>query len=109
MKFVSMSDKAILSEIGERIRRERLNQNISQIHLAEHAGISRKVVQSLEAGTGCSLEGMIKILRAFGKLDQLDVLLPDPGISPIQLARLAGQQRMRASRSRGKGKREVAS
>ena len=107
MKFTAMADKAVLSELGGRIQRERLNQNITQKDLWERAGVSKKVVQQLEIGRGCTLDSFIRILRALGQLDQIDALLPDPGISPIQLARMAGRQRRRASGSRGGGKKKA--
>ena len=101
MNFLEMSNSAILVEIGERIRRQRLNQNITQIELAEKAGVARSVVQKLERGDKCMLSGLIRILRVLGLLDQLDSFLPDPGVSPLQLARLHGQKRQRASGNRG--------
>lgn len=97
MKLNNMGDHAILCELGERLRRERLNQNITQVVLAQHAGLSRKVVQNFENGVGCTLGALIKILRTLGKLEAVDAFLPDPGISPIQLARLKGFPRRRAS------------
>lgn len=97
MKFISMNNNAVLKEIGVRIRRERLNQNTTQETLARRAGVSRRVVLDLEAGKGCSLGSFIEILRALRKLDQLDAFLPDPGISPLQLAKLKGHERKRAT------------
>lgn len=104
MKFNSMNNRAVLKEIGVRIRRERLNQNLTQETLAKLAGVSRRVVLDLEAGKGCGLGSLIEILRALRKLDQLDTFLPDPGISPLQLARLRGHERQRASGRRIKGR-----
>ena len=97
MNFISLNNSAVLKEIGVRIRRERLNQNTTQERLARRAGVSRRVVQDLEAGKGCGLGSFIEILRALRKLDQLDVFLPDPGISPLQLAKLKGHERKRAT------------
>ena len=97
MKFETLNNQAIRKEIGERVRTERLNQNITQEVLARSAGVSRRVILDLEAGRGCGLSSFIEILRALRKLDQLDALLPDPGISPLQLARLLGKKRQRAS------------
>ena len=93
-----MSNKAILLEIGDRINRMRLNRNITQMDLARLSGVTRIVVQRLESGQGCTLESFVQIVRGLGCLDQLDSFLPQPGISPIQLAKLRGKQRMRASR-----------
>ncbi len=104
MKFSSMNNQAVLREIGVRIRRERLNQNLTQETLAQQAGVSRRVILDLEGGKGCGLSSFIEILRALRKLDQLDAFIPDPGISPIQLAKLRGRERRRASGRRIKGK-----
>lgn len=104
MKFNSMNNQAVLKEIGRRVRRERLNQNTTQATLARSAGVSRRVILDLEAGKGCGLSSFIEILRALRKLDQLDVLLPDPGVSPLQLAKLRGKARQRATGRRAGGK-----
>ena len=105
MNFNLLNNQAVLTEIGQRVRRERLNQNTTQAKLAQFAGVSRRVVLDLEAGKGCGLSSFIEILRALRKLDQLDALLPDPGISPLQLAKLKGKARQRATgrRARSKG------
>ncbi|MEI6632401.1 MAG: helix-turn-helix transcriptional regulator [Chlamydiota bacterium] len=100
MNFTAMSDKAILDELGKRIQQERLNQNISQMALAQHAGVARNLVQMVESGRGCTLKSMMRILRALNKLDQLSMFLPEPGLSPVQLAKLKGRERHHAYGSR---------
>jgi len=104
MKFSALNNQAVLKEIGVRTRRERLNQNLTQETLSQRAGVSRRVVLDLERGKGCGLSLLIEILRALRKLDQLDAFLPDPGMSPLQLAKLKGRERQRASGRRKKGK-----
>lgn len=98
MDLKDMGDKAVLAEIGDRTNRQRLNRNITQVDLARRAGVTRIVVQRLENGHGCNLESLIKILRSLDLIDQLDAFLPRPGISPVQLAKLKGNERLRASR-----------
>lgn len=44
----------------------------------------------------------IRILRALGKMDALDAFLPEPGLSPLQLARLKGRERKRAPGGRAR-------
>jgi len=100
MNFRIMSDKAILEELGARLRRQRLNQDTTQKELAKKAGVSRTVIQKMEQGEEVVVAGLIRVMRALGVLDQLDNFLPDPGISPIQLARLQGKERQRASGER---------
>jgi putative transcriptional regulator len=100
MDFRVMSDKAILEELGARLRRQRLNQDITQEGLAKKAGVSRTVIQRMEQGEEVVVTGWIRVMRDLNLLDQLDNFLPDPGISPIQLARLQGKERQRASGER---------
>ena len=99
---------AILLEIGRRIQQERLNQNLSQAELSRKAGVSRKTMTNLETGEGCSLVTLLSVLRGLGRLDQLDAFLPDPGISPVELAKLQGKVRKRATGKRKtKGPKKV--
>jgi len=97
MDYPAMSNEAILRTLGERVGQQRLNKDISQMALAKRAGVARIVVQRLEGGRGCTLESLIRILRALDLVQQLDALLPEPGLSPIQLAKLKGRERQRAS------------
>jgi putative transcriptional regulator len=102
MDFKAMSNIAVLKEIGQRISRQRLNRNITQMELAYKAGVTRIVVQRLENGLGCNLESLIRILRPLDCIDQLNSFLPEPGISPLQLAKLKGHERVRASHPRNR-------
>ena len=101
MDFSSMTDTSILNELGCRIQRRRLAANISQTALARKGGVSRMMVQKLETGHGCTLRGLVRISRALGMIGQWEVFLPETGFSPLQLAKLKGQERRRASHPRG--------
>lgn len=102
MNFNEISDSAILTELGDRMRQERLNQNRTQTEIAETARVGLNVVKRLEGGEGCTLASLVRILRVLGKVDELDSFLPAPGVSPIELARLAGRKRKQASGGRGR-------
>ena len=102
MDFAAMAESAVLGMIGDRLKEERLNQNLTQAALAESSGVGRIVVQRAEAGKGCSLRSFTRILRALGKLDHLNTLLPETGVSPIELAKLSGRRRKEASGQRGR-------
>jgi len=101
MHLSMLNDSLVLTELGERLRRQRLNLNITQEELAERAGVARSVIQKIEGGEACMLDGWLRVLRALGVLDQLDAFLPDPGVSPIQIARMQGRERRRATGRRG--------
>ena len=108
MNFYGLSDKAILREIGRRLKRKRLDQNLTQQSLAEIAGLNRSTISEAENGVSVSMQTLIQILRALHVLDQIDAFLPDPGLSPLQLAKMKGKERQRASRSISQTEQETS-
>ena len=95
-----MSDQAILEKIGARLKRRRLDRNLSQQEVADQAGLTRTTIGEFERGASSSMLTLIRILRVLGALEELESFLPDTGLSPLQLARLKGKQRQRASRKK---------
>lgn len=93
-----MTNQSILLEIVARARRKRLAMNITQKVLAEKAGIHFNSVVRFEKGKTVSLMAFIQVLRVLGELDSLNAFLPDPGISPVQLMKFKGRERVRASK-----------
>jgi transcriptional regulator with XRE-family HTH domain len=100
MNFDAMSEQAVLAELGRRVQAQRLNLNLAQADVARKAGISRRALQKLEGGQAGTLMVFLRTLRALGKAGLMEMVLPEPGISPLQLARLKGQERQRASKPR---------
>lgn len=92
----SKTAHALASELGQRLQRARLNLNLTQLEVAQHAGVSRKIVMNAEAGQ-VSLENLIAILITLDLVGQLDSFLPEQPLSPIQLLKLRGKVRQRAS------------
>lgn len=103
MDIYSLSDKGIEEELGSRIKALRLRKNITQRELAEATALSLNAIKALESGRG-KLSTLIAVLRELGALDQLDSFIPEPSISPIQLAKMQGKGRERASGERLKDK-----
>ncbi len=90
------TDVEILREIGVRLRTYRLQLNLSQAELATLAGMNRTTIRDVEAGKDWQFSTFVKILRALGRLENLNVLLPAPPVSPIQLLKRQGKPRQRA-------------
>lgn len=90
----------ILLEIGRRLQRYRLQQNRTAADVAREAGIGTRTLERAEAGERPTLETVVRIMRALGRLDAIGSFLPPPLVSPIQLASLSGQQRLRAGTPR---------
>jgi len=93
------SPAAIAEELGDRLKHARLNRDLTQVEVAERAGVSRKVVLNAEKGK-VQLEAFVAILSALNLTDQLDRFLPVQTISPVQLSKLQGKVRQRASGQR---------
>lgn len=103
MDFYSLSDKAIEKELGDRIKSLRLRKNITQKALAKRTSLSYSTIQQLEYGKG-KLSTLITALRELDSLEKLDEFIPPITISPLQLAKMQGKKRLRASGSRTKNK-----
>jgi len=86
-------EKALCHQI-ENIR---LARNVTQVHLANEAGVSPNTIRRLEKGKGVSLDTFIRVLIALGVQQNLETLLPDPSIRPIDRVNIAGTERKRAS------------
>lgn len=107
MDFYVLSDKAIATELGERFRALRLKKNITQSGLAALTMLSLNSIKALESGKG-KLSTIISVLRALSALDDLNSFIPETSISPIQLAKMQGKVRERASGYRGQAKSTLA-
>jgi transcriptional regulator with XRE-family HTH domain len=96
-----MSDRAIAAELAGRLKRTRLNANLTQAELAARSGLSLRTVIRAESGeTGTTILALIALLRALGKLDSLDSFLPAPPPSPLMARERETPYRRRASKPR---------
>ena len=101
MKIIpSQGDPAILTELGARLMRRRLDLQLTQAELAHQAGLGKRTLERMEGGGSVQLTNLIRVLRALGLLDALDALLPEPGPRPMDLLKLKGHERRRATGSR---------
>jgi transcriptional regulator with XRE-family HTH domain len=95
----NLSDDAVLSELGFRLRERRLSRNISQDRLAHEAGVSAPTINKLESGKPVQLVTLVRVLRVLDLLGGLERAIPEPSPSPIEMLRHSEGKRRRASRS----------
>jgi len=101
--WASMSDKALIEQIGAFIKHHRLRQNRTQNEVAEEAGISRSTLSLLERGETVTILTLIQVLRVLDQLHIMNAFRVEERVSPIALAKLEKEKRKRASReNRGK-------
>lgn len=90
------SAEALASEIGSKLERLRLSRNITQTDLARDAGISERTLRRLESGEGATLDSLLRVLIALKISQNLDLLVPDPRVRPIERVRTGGTERQRS-------------
>ncbi len=98
MDWYSMTNTRIEAEIGERLKNVRLQYNISQSDLAKRTGLSRVSISKIERGLGVNLSSLIEIMRGLKVLENIELLIPEQEVSPIEMIRLKNKtKKKRAS------------
>ena len=90
--WTELSDPVILQRLGGRVRNYRMRMEMTQGELAEKSGVSMGTVVRLERGDTVSVLLLISILRTLGVLENLETLLPELGISPMQMRKMQGKE-----------------
>lgn len=95
------SNQDVLVFLAKRLRATRLQANVTQQDLAEKAGLSVITVKRAESGRGnTTILTFVALLRALGKVEQLGLILPEPNVRPMDLAKASKPLRQRASSPR---------
>ena len=101
---VATSDQ-IEAALCKQLESIRLSRNITQVQLAEEAGVSPRTIGRLEKGRGVSVDTFIRVLTALGIQQNLEALLPDPTVRPIERIDIGGGERKRARPGQSRDKR----
>ncbi|MDD5716887.1 MAG: helix-turn-helix transcriptional regulator [Sulfuricurvum sp.] len=76
MRFSLLSDTAIQIELGKRVDIKRRENGLSLEDLRDKSGVSiSTITRMVEGKSSPSLINFIKVLRALGELDKLNILL----------------------------------
>lgn len=103
--FSIATSSQIETALCKRIEGIRLSRNITQLKLAEEAGVSVRTIGRLEKGLGVSLDTFLRVLRALKIQYGLESLLPDPSVRPIERIGATSKERKRASSTSMKDKK----
>jgi transcriptional regulator with XRE-family HTH domain len=98
------SSEQIEAVLCAQVRRIRLARNITQAQLADEAGVSLPTIGRLENGKGITLDTFIRVLTALGIQQNLEALLPDPTVRPVERTGSSGRERKRARPSQSNSK-----
>lgn len=95
-----MTDNLTLHELendlGEKLKRLRLNKNLDQKTLAARAGVSVRALRNIEAGQGSTVKTLLSVVRALGRESWLQTVAPVATINPLTLTSRASK-RVRAT------------
>ena len=94
--FSVTTSNQIEAALCKRLESIRLSRNMTQVQLAEEAGISPRTIGRLEKGQGVSMDTFIRIMMALRIQQSLEALLPDPAVRPIERAGIGAGERKRA-------------
>lgn len=94
--FSIATSEQIEGALCRQLENIRLIRNVTQAQLAREAGIAIRTIRRLEKGQGVSLDTFIRILIALGLQNNLQALLPDPTVRPIERVNIGGAERKRA-------------
>lgn len=96
LDFNFATQQEICAELGQRLKRQRLVQAVTQKGLAERADVALGTVKNLENKGVSSLESLIRIVTALGLLDELALLFElraPESIAQMERAQLAERKR----------------
>ena len=78
MDYSLMSDEDIILDLAGKVEKLRIERQIKETEIEESAGISRKTLYNFKQGaTGISLKNFIRLLRAMGEIERLELLFPE--------------------------------
>lgn len=98
MDWQELSDKQILTQLAARLKDYRIRKHYTQKELATKSGISLNSIQNLEQGEMVSLRVLLPVLRTLKLVGNIETLVPDVSLSPIQLFKQQREQKQRVKK-----------
>jgi len=92
----TITSKAYVREIAERVRKYRINKGMTQSELATRSGVSLRSISRFEQGGDIQLGNLIKIMQALGLQANLEMIIPDVSNYPSYRVRKNPRQRVRS-------------
>lgn len=106
MDVYSLTDDAVMRQIGSKLKELRIIKGMKQSELSEASGVSVFTISAVENGKTTTLLTIIQLLRALEQLDYLDRFFQQQEISPIAYAKLMEKnkrkERVRTPKSKTK-------
>lgn len=95
MDWQIQTENQILERLAKRLKDYRIRKSFTQKDLAEKSGVSLASIQKIEQGKSVSFNLLLAVLRSLRLLNNLEALVPDVSISPIELLKEQGAKKQR--------------
>ncbi len=95
MDIYSKTNRAILLDIGKKIKEVRIERNFTQKQLSENSGVSTRRIVAIENGENHSLISTVAILRALSILDYFESFFEEKKITPLEYAKIIENRKVR--------------
>lgn len=70
--WLFLTEQEILKEIGERLKKIRLQHNLTQKEMSDEVGLSVSTISLIEQGKSTTTESLIRILARLNRLKELE-------------------------------------
>jgi transcriptional regulator with XRE-family HTH domain len=98
LDFGFASEREVRSELGQRLRSQRLLKGVSQEDLAARSGISVSTIKLIETQGQSTLENFVRVLIALGLVTEMQTLFQFKPMSIAMMEQMELAQRARAPR-----------
>ena len=70
--WLFLTEREILKEVGKRLKKIRLQHNLTQKDLSEEVGLSVSTISLIEKGKSTSVESLIRILARLNRIREFE-------------------------------------
>lgn len=98
--MTELTNGALLEKLGKRLKEYRLRAGLMQSELAKEANVGVSTVVKLEQGKPVSIVLLVSVMRSLGMLENFDLLIPEPPVSPMRILKLQGKTVKRIKRGK---------
>ena len=102
--WLFLTEKEILLEIGRRLKKIRLQHNLTQKDLSREVGLSVSTISLIEQGNSTTVESLIRILMRFNRIKDLESVFRYG--ENLELKLKFEKAKLRTERKRASGKIE---
>lgn len=100
--WLFLTEREILKEVGERLKKIRLQHNLTQKTMSEEVGLSISTISLIEHGKSTTVESLIRILMKLNRISDFESVFRVG--EDLELKSKFEKAKLRSERKRASGK-----